>query len=158
MTPQDFNSRLKKLKECVLESVDRIEIVALNEMNANIKNRVFRDGLATNETLISSKVIAKNPRVGAYSKTQGRKRAKRNRRNDKVNLFLDGNLDASLSVGIDNGDNVIKFDDPELGKIARYQEKYRKQKIWSPSDNETELSIETVDEELSIVVRECLGR
>lgn len=156
MEAQDFASKVNLLSKCIEDNSARIQEAGLENMIGDLKNRIFLDGKATDGSQISAKVKAKNPRVGDYSKSQGRKRAKRNRRNEKVNLFMEGDLSEDIQIGNNNGEKVLGFLNDDQREIGASHETYRKQLIFGASSFEIELLIEGSIEEINVTIEDCV--
>lgn len=154
----DIANKLNGLKDHILLETKRIQKVGLDGVIGELKNRIFLDGEATNGSRISALRKAKKPRLGDYSRQHGRKRQKRSRPTDKVNLFLEGDLFRDLVVGENNNNIVMGFANDDKGDLAGYHEDYRKQIIFHANDSEIELITEACVAEAQQVIEEYFNK
>jgi hypothetical protein len=153
-TPQSFANKLRNLKSSIEGQGKRIQQAAFDGVIGQQKNRIFDDGLAANMNSIDSIVKAAPPREGAYSKGHAKRRKRENRKVDKVNLFLFGNLFDSLETGVNGDDIVYGFVSTEQAKIAGYHEEYRGLKIFQFSDEEVNICIEAGLAEINFIIEQ----
>lgn len=155
MDASEFIRKLNSIEGCVEERRNEIDTEVYSIILGEFRDRIFLEGKATDGSLITSKVKAKNP-VGAYSKGHARERRRRRKGRgprfiDKVDLFLTGKLRDSIIV-----DDGIAFKDDKQRKLAGYHEEYRKQDIFKLSEEEIELVRESVEGILGDIVQDCL--
>jgi len=160
-TQEEFARLVGSLGEKLKGQSDRIEIVALKRLQADITTRVFNKGLSTDEQPHDSKRKARQPRDGAYSKTQGRKRREGRRQTDKIDFEDEGTMRRRIDVGKSQGENSLGFlndsrGEVSSGEIAGFHEEYRKKPIFRPTKKEFQRALKTAIKEGEVIISECI--
>lgn len=136
ITLREFGKKLDRLNRCVNQHYWKIPALKLAE--GLMKRRVFNDGKDTAGNLIGQPPIATPPLMGVYSRSQGLKRRNNSKRRQiaKKDLFLEGDLSRSLTVGTSNGEPVMGFSNAKARLIAQAQQDQTNKDIFKTSQDE----------------------
>lgn len=152
VTLREFGRKLDKLNRCV--NNNDWKIVPLKLAEGLMKRRVFNDGKATDGSLVGSPAVAQAPRRGVYSQSHGRRRRTRGRQIGKKDLFLEGDLSRSLTVGTSRGEPVMGLSNARARLIAEAQQNQTKKDIFRTSKDEARKIARSAAREL----QQCLNR
>jgi len=158
LTPKQALARISRIEKAILDSEKRISISILQRRRANMNQRIFVKGIATDGALITSKVIAKGSRIGAYSQRQGSARRSRGRQTTLVDLNDTSNLRSSLIIG-ESGDKVVLgFRDMKSRRIALSHEQYREKEIFRGTRSERDQDKKVAKAEFRAIIRKASRR
>ena len=152
VTLREFGRKLDKLNRCV--NNNDWKIVPLKLAEGLMKRRVFNDGKATDGSLIGSPPVAQAPRQGVYSRSHGKRRRSRGRQIGKKDLFLEGDLSRSLTVGTSRGEPVMGLSNARARLIAEAQQDQTNKEIFRTSKDEARKVARAAAREL----QQCLNR
>lgn len=147
-------TKFSRLKKALNKAQNRVATSVMIRQLGDTKRRVFVDGIASDNQLITSSVIAKGVRIGAYSQRQGKSRIKTGNQTGKVDLNQHGSLMSSLIVGKENGDIVLGFKDAKSRNIAASHESYRQKPIYKPTKEEKDRQKKIAVAEIRAIIKE----
>ncbi len=110
-----------------------------------MKKRIFTTGADKDGNLL-----------GEYkSETYLQRRLRKGKNNLNKNLYFDGNLFKSISVGKSGSKNVLGFTDRDEFEIAEFQEEQTGKVIFQNSDDEIKIMQDVLKEQTNRVIKEC---
>lgn len=143
VTIDQFTARLKNLETCIEKEKKKIQFSALNTANGLMHKRIFNQGLSSDGTAL-----------GVYRSKQWKKtRENKPRQTAYKDLFFNGDLSRSLTVGENNGDFVLGLSTDKARLIMEGQESQTRKTI-------SEITKETEDKVIEIaneMIAECIS-
>lgn len=149
-------SKINAVEKAILGAKGRVEVSILQRRLANMNLRIFVRGIATDGQLITSKVLAKNPRIGAYSQRQGIARQNTGRQVGVVDLNKTSELRSRLITGRDGKKYILGFSTLKARRIALSHEEYRRKEIWRGTNNERKQDNKVAIAEVRALIRQSL--
>lgn len=140
---------LRNIKECVQVAKDKADFVAINNMLAEMKRRIFTDGVASDGS-----------DIGQYQVTPGQHRKRRVARGlqvSYVDLKFDGGLMNALQVGKVKDRYVMGFTLAKFRLIAQGNEEQRGKEIFAPTTEEINRAQELRGTEFKRQLQICLN-
>ena len=140
---------LNNIKECVRIAKDKADFVAINNMLAEMKRRIFSDGVASDGT-----------DIGQYQVVPGQHRKRRIAKGlqvSYVDLKFEGALMNSLQVGKVKDRYVMGFTLAKFRLIAQGNEEQRGKEIFAPTAEEVNRAQELRASEFQRQLQICLN-
>lgn len=125
MISTDFLDRIERNSE-------KASFTALNRISAEMQNRIFTDGKATDLTPL-----------GQYSPKYAKYRRQNNRQDDYKDLEVYGDLRRSIQVGVSGKKYALGFATTASRLIATYQQEQTNKTIFRANKAEINLGVET---------------
>ena len=175
--PKNFIQYFTELEEKIKEAVIEAELVAILQLEADFKRRIFNEGISENGTPIGkyNKDFAVRYNESSFqtlNKTakkrvkgfEGKRinyielRKKAGRQVDYVDLQFTDRLFNSINKQFYNGNWVLAFTDKNRLNVARANEANFKKLIFTPSAEEIKAANYAYNEHLKIKIQELFDK
>jgi hypothetical protein len=146
-TKQFLEVQIKNLKEAI--NPDRVLREAVVTMTGEMKNRIQQDGKLSN----GGKITSPSPeKFGAYSAGYGKKRSKKGRQTNIIDLTFNNDMMRDLKPGPTGPMSYgLGFLSNEQKKIAGFNEE-RFGAIFDPTDQELKQSLVTINKAIQKIM------
>lgn len=156
VTSEQYRDLLQEYSDKVNADATDVLIEGAKRTLIEMKSRIHNQGKATSGVLIGSLPRGQRIKKGDYSRGWANRRLSAGRQIERVDLQFDGRADfgdltaknvgliGNYIVGTSGEDVVIGFVDDDQREIAEHHESYRQEPIFTSSDQETGLGIETI--------------
>lgn len=144
-TIKEFSGKLNKLAQYFDDQKNQIEVAALSVAESLFEKRIFTHGIDAN-----------GQQIGAYADGSYKNlRARLGKRTSFKDLYFDGDLFRSISVGRAGHKNALGFTDPDEAQIADYQEEQTGKTVFTLSEEEKSIMQDVLKEEVNRIIKEC---